>query len=224
MLKKNDLAKQFELVVQQEIKNYNDSLSAINSKLNSLSAEINNVEQKMVKNNATVCSQIKSLEIEIQKIKCNLEFGQKKLESKTNDQDVKLENHKKSLFTLHELEKKNAEHLNELLRKIQFLSDDLKNVFHLFSKTERHFCNELTAIEFKLNKNIFKAKEEILSQPSEAHKVRKDLEEKISSHSLDVNGIMKEIRFSRHDMMVMEKKIENIYTLIERLQKAKVNP
>ena len=42
------------------------------------------------------------------------------------------------------------------------------------------------------------------------------MDEKIASHKVDVAGIIREISVNKKDMMVIEKKIENIYTLIAR--------
>ncbi len=58
-----------------------------------------------------------------------------------------------------------------------------------------------------------------MDAPTEASLVRNELEQKIYAHKVDVSGIMKELTVFKKENVVIEKKLENIYTLIERLQK-----
>ena len=64
-----------------------------------------------------------------------------------------------------------------------------------------------------------KSKEDILSQPSDIHLYKHAIEEKIYSHAVDVEGLLKEIRISNKERYILEKKIEHLYILIDRLEK-----
>ena len=46
-----------------------------------------------------------------------------------------------------------------------------------------------------------------------------DLEKVLEEYKLDSTGVLKEIQVYKKSMFIIEKKIENIYTLIERLDK-----
>jgi hypothetical protein len=46
----------------------------------------------------------------------------------------------------------------------------------------------------------------------------KELEKKIQTFKVDSDGVLQELRIYKKEMFIIDKKIENIYTLIERLQ------
>jgi len=56
MLNKNDLAKQFELVVKQEIKNYQDSLNFVLQSIDELKKDIKQLNSDMLENYALIHS------------------------------------------------------------------------------------------------------------------------------------------------------------------------
>lgn len=224
MLKRNDLAKQFELVVQQEIKNYNESLSTILQRLNFLKDDIEKTENMSLENHAMVFSLFKSLENLVEKYRQHQSTSNQALESKINDLKAKNESHNKAMVSFVSLLDDFSKRLDGLDRTIQSLDVEIKNLSQNFSKLHRQLGNEISSLDFRLNKNISKFKEEILSKPSDSEEFKKGIDERLSSHIVDVAGIMREMRLNRHDMMVIEKKIENIYTLIERLQKSEVKP
>lgn len=220
MLKRNDLAKQFELVVKQEIKNYNDSLNDILLRLNYLTEDIKNVEKKLSENQAYLDSKLKLLEIEFEKFKEISKTNNQNLESKSNDESKRVDVIGNCLGNLQKLFIASQKAESDLTKSFSSLSQEFSCLSHNFSKIQRRFDNDLTSLDFRLNQNISKAKEEILLQPSGVSLLRVELLEKLSTHAINVDGLLKELRANKRDMMFMEKKIESIYTLIERLKKA----
>ncbi len=218
MLKKSDLAKQFELVVQQEIKNYNDSLSQIFQKLSSLAESIKSVEEQALENFALVSSQQKQLEIQIELMKKDLEANFSTIGRHVNDTDAFKKSIKQDVDIAYansiEANRKH-EHTNNTIDRIYdsvtILEDEISGYSVMINTS-------IENISSKLNKDLERMKKEIMNLPSDGDKVRAELEEKIASHVVDVTGIMKEIRISRKEFIIIEKKIENIYTLIERLK------
>ena len=218
MLKRNDLAKQFELVVQQEIKNYNDSLNGILDSIRNLKIEIKEVSKNNLENYGAIHSAQTNLSIELENIKDFLKILAEKFDRHFNDQTVVNERNALEMRDI-----KGAFHSKKIIddnvnSKIKALSDQIYSVEALVEGNHRVTNDNLDDIMRRFRQEILKAKKDILDAPTEAALVRKELEEKIVSHTVDVAGIMRELRLFKHDNMVAEKKIENIYTLIGRLQ------
>jgi hypothetical protein len=53
-------------------------------------------------------------------------------------------------------------------------------------------------------------------------KLNEDIDKKFSQATMDKEGVLKEIRVYKKHMFIMERKIENLYTLIERMKKGEV--
>lgn len=224
MLKKADLSKQFELVVQQEIKNYQDSLNFVLQSINELKEEIKNVHAESLENYALIHSQHNDLAAQLETIRNKQTESNKKLDNHINDVEVfkKKATDEIEIYALRSIANSNSNEFNkncitDLKHNIDVLEDEIKG--HSLT-----ISNSFDCIQFKLAKDLKKMKDEILSMPSDSQLVRNELDEKITSHRVDVAGIMKELRIFKHDNMVTEKKIENIYTLIERLKKPEVLP
>jgi len=219
MLKRADLLKKLELGVQQEIKNYNDSLSTILLRLNHMNDAITQVEEGALENDAAIVSAHKSFEIladcreeartqEYKRICVKFTQLEQQIEKVRVDAEIAYQNsieaNRKSEF--------NQNTIDRLSATVETIEDEL-------SGFTGHIHNKVEGLSFQLKKDISRAKDEILSLPSEAKSVKQDLEQKITSHAVDVEGLLKEIRTTNKAMMVLEKKIEHLYTLVGRLQK-----
>lgn len=216
MLSRKDLSKEFELVVKQEIKNYNDTVLATNVSLNDCHKKIDELSEKV-----------------------NRRFAE--LDTKLLDKDSKFFIHKESidrsisqlLKMLGDLDSQVVVYLNNSINLRQSLADNysLKSeVYNLSDEFEgrlshlnlkihqisENFSHKLEMIERSFVDKFDKLKKEILDRPSEAQDVKRELENKINSACIDAEGILKELRILKKDALISEKKIENIYTLIER--------
>ena len=219
MLKKSDLSKQFELVVKQEIKNYQDSHNLVLQAIRDLKENISVVEFYCKETFAKLeCRQSKII-LEVSELSKSIKSLESKCDRKFNDLDrfkadctneiglqvdLSLRNSRKNEF--------NENRIDEIKKVAEDLSDEIKGFPIVIS-------NYFDSINYRIAKDFKKMKEEILSLPSEADKIRDEYDEKINCHKVDTEGIMKEIRISRKDMIVIQKQIENIYTLISRLKK-----
>lgn len=223
-LKKADLAGEFQLIVKQEIKNYQDSLNFVLSTLRSLQEQITEIRAQQQVNYDVVCSKQHMLDVAIEELKKSQHAQVQEREFQVNDQRV--------------INERNAAWMNDITgaihRKIcndSSVDERLKKLSSQISQGEVALDRSHSTLNSRMDdllllfrKEILKTKKEIIEMPTEVSIVKKQLEEKIASHHLDVDGILREMRLSRHDMMVIEKKIENIYILIERLKKAEVRP
>ena len=219
MLKRNDLAKQFELVVQQEIKNHNDQMLATNLSLNEMreAIESNKVEQDKV--NATFGSNISNINQSLFALSESFLKISQNIASHINDQQL-----------LNERNSAKYQEMVEAIERLFKLDDKLAESLGIYGNWINKNNNDVNALskavtssfeelDRKHTAKLEKMKVEILSLPSEAQAVKKELEEKISVDRVDFTGILKELRAYKKDTFIQEKKIEQIYTLIERLDK-----
>lgn len=224
MISRSSLLKQLELSIQQEIKNYNDSLSTILLRLNHMNDSITQVASTALENDQVILSCLKQVEIEHQ----NFEEKQKEENRKYLIRDASIEydleilKSKFNCFYLHNFElSKNFKNAQEDLLNLSNRIENIENDIIGFTHQANH---QIEGFTHQLKKDIANAKDEILSYPSKSEEIKDILEEKINSHAIDVEGVLKEIRSTNKQIMILEKKIENIYTLIERLQKKEDNP
>jgi predicted DNA binding CopG/RHH family protein len=222
MIRRNDLAKQFELVVKQEVKNHNDSILATNISIEDIRKEIRSMEAR---------HQAEMLLIKEQILDFKLKFNS--ISEKNDNQKSKLDSHIHDSSRIAERNHRNYENVMSDLDKVDQVlkSHDRK---HSQISHDKNFQSEQfeslakdIRIEIRLEcartmqhaKALCKAIED---KPSEVDKLRDEISERLSASNIDVKGVYQEIDAFKRDCYYVEKKLENIYTLIERLQK-KVN-
>ncbi len=219
MINRNDYAKKFELVVQQEVKNYQDSLNFVLQSLKNLKSSVDDIRQEISDSHAVLHNQIKLSEIRTENLERSHEnhkkFSEKKLDDNslaTNFLYEKISNNSKEQQEI-------SRHIEKIFDRIDTLKIVVNNFTDIYDKKYVEINSKIESIRLNMLSHVDKTKNEIINLPSQAQSIKSDLEEKINTHSVDVKGLLKEIRINRKDIEYIEKKIENIYTLIERLQK-----
>lgn len=220
MITKNDLAKQFELVVQQEIKNHNDAVLACNLKIDDFRKRLDVLNDADGKIRAELSSNITRLEIMCQNLRHSLDnltisitksLGEIKrciTESSLASKDIINAN-----IALSVKQKESCERID----KIESYHENLdKRLTSIAKKTS----DELERQYYRYNDEYKKFRDEALEKPKqEADSVKNVLEKSLMEKACDIKGIKEDITGMRHIAFVTEKKIENIYTLIERLSR-----
>ena len=219
MIKRNDLVKQFELVVKQEIINHNDQILASNLAVN----EIRKSLDEVIANQGLVNSEFGSIISKIQVNGVELSGGTlklcKKLSSFMQDMAEFREQVKGELLIAVENAVSNASKYERLLNNTESWHASLEDLSDSVTGLSFNFSREIEEAKQILKKEIKKSKDEILSMPSEAQAVKKELEEKMAVDRVDFAGVMRELQIMKKDNFIKDKKIENLYTLIERLEK-----
>lgn len=224
MLKKADLSKQFELVVQQEIKNYQDSLNFILQTIRQLKDSIQEARTEALENYALIHSQQVDLCAQIQALHLSHSDSQKRLQNHINDSEFFKQKAINEIATHAYRGIENSKKIEYIENKHKYINLRLETFEDEMKGNSLLISNSFDNIKFNMAKDSARMKQEILSLPSEAESLRKDFDEKITANKVDVECILKEIRINRKEMVILEKKIENIYTLIERLKKPEVLP
>lgn len=223
MLNRNDLSKQFELVVQQEITNYNNSLTNVYFLINELKDQIADVKQLYLHSHAAICSRSKLLESNQKTLSENINRISQKLDSSINDQNVLNKAHSEEFFEMSEIMKNKVNVDSKFSSKLEMIVSEIAKIKSDCEKIRVSSEQAFEEIRRLIRKEIFKMKDEIISMPTQAELFKRQLEEKIDSHILDVQGILKEILISKKETHILEKKIENLYTLFERLKKVEAS-
>lgn len=219
MLKRNDLAKQFELVVQQEIKNHNDVLLATNLSINEFREDLGEIKKNQVRVNSSFASEISKInqnQLELSEILSKIS---QKLSSHLNDTRVLNERNAHDYQILIEgFERTLKENAKLQERLIQSQSEQAK-LRVLMKELAKSVSQELDQWNKKFGDDLKRTKNEILSLPSESQLIKRELEEKIAASTIDCEGLIKEVQVCKKSAFIVEKKIENLYTLIERIDK-----
>ena len=221
MLDRNRLAKQFELVVQQEIKNHNDQMLATNLAINSLKE---NMEMQS--------KYFSSVFVELIEKSKTHEEANLLIAKKLDNIEKALLSEKKCREKLQQIneEKFNvvADELLNLDKKLQAKMDAVSVFFEklawlegLIKKNEGLTISALETYDYKIKKYMIDFRKEIESRPSEVLGFQKEFKNDMSTHTVRVNGVLDELQHYKKDVYVIEKKIENIYILIQRLQAGK---
>jgi predicted nucleic acid-binding Zn-ribbon protein len=219
MLKRPDLVKQFELLTQQEIKNYRDQFNAVLQQLRDIKTSIDQVQKSYLEKYALLHSAQGELIAEIKEIRKKCDSRADKLSRIESDQSFV--NHQNcGIFTqinqaiVRKQEDQSFFHnkIDKIWEEIHKLNDNSKN-------TNKIIDENASSITKKLSNSIEQAKQEIKSAPSECQQLKKELESKLSCAVVDSEGLLREISVIKKENIIFEKKIENLYTLIERINK-----
>lgn len=218
MLRKKDLAKQFELVVKQEIQNHNASILANNQRLNT-------IEESILETQKTLKEQIAA----IKSAMVNEAVYKERKEDISKSYKQKLEN---EVYNLRDLFLEFGDDLKKQIKTIsentiESLSvEELKQIFNRYDKKfleSEEIVKQLTASydkrEQQRQDKVVKWKDSILEVINEYVDQIKTVIQKVSELQVDITGFKKMLKSSDRNIYLSEKKIENLYTLIERLNK-----
>lgn len=216
MLNRNDLAKQFDLVVKQEIKNYQDSLNFVLQSIRELKQAIEDARHDFLENHAALHSYQGELSTNLEDIRFKLENLSRIQTGNANNQHLINDNYGKQIKDL--MGFINSRSWDEMSNQSKFSDIEatlaqLANKHDLFHHLIGDQADYLLA---KFQSSIEKAKQEIKEAPSDAALIKAEMKEELNTHKVDVFGLLRELRLLKHESMVQEKKIENIYSLLDR--------
>lgn len=218
MLKKKDLVKEFELVVKQEIKNYQDSMLATNTAINNINGRIESIK-KLIEKSGNDLKHMISLEK-------NLCFNADKFRAESIQKinvliDKMIKENKAKFdeicFCVQKVQSF-SDRLDDALKKIDFLLLENDSKTKDLKDLESFFVNSINQCNRLIRKQVEDCKEVILNKPSGIDSLEERVNEKIDDFLVNASGVIREIRVQKKDMYIVEKNIENIYTLIERLE------
>jgi len=217
MLKRNDLVKQFEFIVKQEITNHNNSILASNKEINEIKNRIDSIlklidDQKKVRDNQLIEARMSFQNSDIyarEQIRilfCNI-----------NDYTSEIKKQKDELL------KYVFERTTDLLKcgEYHLFKLHLEKKFKEISENNEICINNLVHSEKRLNDSIKKNLKEIedlqkttVIQINYANDI---LKKEIDIYKLNNQSLLREIEILKKRQFIQEKMIEDLYELIKRI-------
>lgn len=219
MLRRRDLVDQFEDLVKQEIKNHQNHLLATNVSLNKFEETLYQIEKNVQKFSSQLDQKIWD-----QKIKRDKEKESTEKEKENSKKDFnKWKNH----LCFFEGETQTR---IERLEKDSCKKEEIEKIKKNISNFQNETCKTLADMRKMLDQAISslhqkvltenkKLKDELSTNPSHLAQLKDSLVKKINECYVDSHGLKKEVQAARKASFINEKKIENLYTLNERLGK-----
>lgn len=216
VIKRSDLAKQFELVVQQEIINHNKQIEATNQSLQKMQNQINDLVKDHASHIARLEKYIWDLETDYKDLKNKHEKLEWRYKAFEKDSSEAIDN---ACFDLNmridyvedcvcDIES-DVEPIEEMETSINFVKDMVE--------TQKFYIHsEFYNIKKNCEQMFKEFKNEINERPSEIPLVQEELEKKIADAVVDAKGVLRELEVAKKDAFVMQKKIEQIYSLLGR--------
>lgn len=211
---KEELVKRFENVVQEEIRSHNIAIEKSNRDITHLTNLFEDFK-KLLENIKTQNSE------DYQKLFDEFVKKLKKQEEAFEDQRRFI---KKNASQMDEIAKNLQSNIDELLdipsfnTYIQNVNDEFKRInekFHDFDQNMRNYI-------FKEKQYISKHNQTQFSSVRTAIGYLRDqiemIKKEIHTNKIDSDGVLKELQCYKKSMFIIEKKIENIYSQIERLK------
>jgi chromosome segregation ATPase len=217
MRSRKDFEKEFELVVKQEIKNYNDTVLATNIALEKCRSSIEELSNNTMQRFSEQENKFLAQDIALSRIKDSFDKSFIQLGKRIDDLSNQIDQYRKNTeFLIHDIESAYLEKDDfcTVIKEVRADIDDIRSkTIHLKDSLQQG----LYRLSGDINSNIEILRREIFDGPSEAEAVKADLSKKLDAASIDFLGLMKEITICKKESFITEKKIENLYTLIERI-------
>jgi hypothetical protein len=219
MLNKNDLVKQFELVVKQEIINHNNQILMTNQSLNEMREFQQEQEKKQSQMNGKFSEGLSKIANNCHENEKEIKNLYYKIDNKFNDFFLLISKLTIVVDSYNQMHIELKTLVDDLDKKVNDLELKIYRLDKIFSKFVSSLAEYETKLLHKTDEKVFKLKEEINSKPSEALFEKDELLKIINIYRVDSIGIKEWIKKVHQCNFINEKKIENIYTLIDRLNK-----
>ncbi len=214
MIKRDDLVKQFDIIVRQEIINHNQAIYDSNQSINDIRNEVRKIHSESKVVHASLGSTITKLNSNLLELTSSLSKFTQAFSSCVND--LKAESSDLDIRLIEAC--KNDENLVSIYESLIQRNGDLDSRLAQLDKKLEDFTffvrMSLYDLKLDLLKEVDKKIQDIVNRPSEALAVKDQLDEKIKIAMVDFEGLMREIRVQKKECFILEKKIENIYMLL----------
>lgn len=218
MLKREDLAKRFDEVVKQEIINHNKEIYNTNQAIGHLKDNILKIESFHDELRKKLINNIVAIHIKYDPIFDKIKKQMQSYESVQNDLS------KAFLIYQEDQNEKNTRIAENLLAFCE-ISAQISEIKENIAKLREEMSYIENRLDYKIDRNqklsnegLSNAKNEILDRPCEATKVKEEITKRLKEKEVDVKGVLEEVRAYRSFAVIQEKKIENLYTLIDRIK------
>jgi len=218
MLRRKDLIDEFEFIVQQEIKNYNDSTLAMHKAINDLDSRLNSICTEYNRRLAEIHSDFIADRSQKQKDFSCMEKSYSSLQSKVNDLQKEFNKKIKQVsedhyefcdqFATKEVVKEFIEQVYELqIDSIHKLLNDLRSDLNAVKPPLIEYTNKLIA-------TVSSQIEELLE---ENEKNKNEVHSQIDILRVDKKCLQEEINTLKQTIFIQSKQIEDLYNEINKI-------
>ena len=210
---KDEVVRRFEDVVREEIRLYNISIKKTDESISKIVDKIDYLERKIDLNfleNKNICDDAKRSFV---KERENLEKGLKK------DREII---------------SSSSKNLNEKIKEFECVLSDFcsksdldkieRSIFKHCNETYYDMLQSVDAFKQYLHENNSSLQKKLIDMVEKLEGSNKELERKLelyrsssSSQKVESDSVLRELQVYKRSMFIIDKKIENLYTLIERL-------
>ncbi len=212
---KEELVKRFESVVREEIQRYENSISENNKQFYLINARLD----EFCDHEKRVCALLEKLRIDC---KNDVVTEKKDLFEKFEAQRRHVNEKVKSIESLtNDLFKQSASFVDkqDLLDEVSILQSQMINIGLNAEKQKKHLCECIHEIKEDLIDLINDFQNHTSKRLAEIQEQINTINESNKSNKIDSSGILKELQVYKKSVFIIEKNIENIYKLIDRIQK-----
>lgn len=219
MLKKKDLAKQFELIVQQEIIEHNKAISASNLAVKDLKTKIETIskEKDLIIN--ALKNNLFKIETEMFNLAKDFNFLKQGFSKLCSDQKSLNESNSKKIRSIETSQEDVLIKVFNINKICIFLKETVSNLERDLSNFKRIMFTEIERIKTIFKQDLQSQKEEIINMPSGIEDAKDEFLKELEMHKVDKEGLFREIKVLKKTAFVNEKKIEQLYTEIKRMSK-----
>lgn len=215
-MQKKDLAKEFSLVVQQEIKNHNESILACNMTLDEFRRKLAEIKSESEKNIAEIRSNLSLYDSKVILFK---EAVQKELDKCARDISDNSGNVAMNVMKLKKaIEDRESYYLTlDGFKEFQSKVDVwIASIQQSFARNNSSIFDEIKRINSLHNASIEEHKKYVDSRLTNIISASIELEKSLDEFAVTFSGVSREMEICKKRCFVIEKNIENIYIQLER--------
>lgn len=211
-LLKVEFVKRFEAMMRQELALHAKALSSYQIEMQSLKDSVQEAKNQILALFRHTEVEIKDSALAVQTQISNIELKTKSLDAISSDQ-------KSTIFSLYQSFNDFMEICSKKRDLENFKNEVNSNVNELHNNKTRSFEDYQQHMKSLFNQIIEEQKNLRLDLENKINSLEEVINSKYDHFKMDKEGIQKEIRVYEKTIFIMEKKIENLYTLIERINK-----
>jgi hypothetical protein len=208
-----------EIRAAQEAKNHQDFIYQTNQTLQNLSEKLINLSLLHEKKIAEYSSMHKKLEIAFENLQAAVAGQTNQAIKVALESSVYVTNASNTLQKHDEDIKKAQKAIVDLSSSVVDLKQDHTSLENTSVLKNCHVHASIEQLRGQINAQIGSVRQELQPAPLDLRAIEKTIEEKLMPYQIDFAGLFKEINFLKKSTGYADKKIENLYTLIDRMRK-----
>ena len=219
MLKRNDLVKQFDLVVKQEIKNHNDQILESNILMNKVLGRLDDYERSYQRDSLDLKEQIAQLKKEHHNLNC--------CQSNQHDKQIRsqksLDNYEKNFYRHYqEIQDDILDvhlDLEEIWNVITLFEDNISSIREDIVQQSKQSKYDVEQLRRFLEKKIQQVDESFQCLPCKSVEEIEEHNRQLKAIQFSIKCLYEEMENHKEKRFYNEKQVEHAFNLIGRLKK-----